>query len=45
MTGYSARFYGPANGAVVEIDWATSNDKGALVVTITGAPNPAPVGQ
>jgi hypothetical protein len=44
MTGYFVRFYGSANGGRVEIDWSTSNDKGALVVTISGAPNPAPPG-
>jgi hypothetical protein len=44
LSSYMVRIYGPANGTVVEADWATSNDKGALTVTITGAPNPAPVG-
>ncbi len=45
MTGYSVRFFGPANGAVVEVDWATATDKGSLVLTVSGAPNPAPPGQ
>ena len=45
LTGYFVRFWGPANGAVVEVDWSTSTDKGVLMVTISGAPSPAPVGQ
>jgi hypothetical protein len=44
LTGYSVRFFGPANGAQVEVDWSTASDKGALQVTISGAPNPAPPG-
>ena len=45
LTNYSVRFFGPANGTVIEADWATSNDKGTLSVTINNAPNPAPPGQ
>ncbi|HUX85736.1 MAG TPA: hypothetical protein VMW65_01935 [Chloroflexota bacterium] len=45
LTNYSVRFFGSANGTVVEADWATSNDKGVLSVTIKNAPNPAPPGQ
>ncbi len=45
LTSYSVRFFGPANGTVVEVDWATSTDKGSLSLTITGAPNPGPPGQ
>jgi hypothetical protein len=45
LSSYYIRIYGPANGTVVEADWSTSNDKDALQVTISGAPNPAPPGQ
>jgi|GEM_PF-3640508 len=45
MSGYEARFYGSANGTVIEIDWSTSNGKGVLSLTIQGAPPPpAPIG-
>ncbi|HEX5415075.1 MAG TPA: hypothetical protein VFZ25_05370 [Chloroflexota bacterium] len=45
MSGYETRFYGSANGTLVQINWSTSGDKGVLSVTIQGAPPPpAPVG-
>lgn len=45
LTGYEVRFYGSANGAVIQIYWSTSGDKGVLSTTIQGAPPPPnPVG-
>jgi hypothetical protein len=41
LTGYWVRVFGPANGAIVEVDWSTSSDKGALIATISGAPSPS----
>jgi hypothetical protein len=44
LTGYSVRFWGSANGTVVEADYANSTTNGSLVVTIHNAPQPAPPG-
>jgi hypothetical protein len=43
LFGYSVRVWGPANGAVLEVDWSTSNSSGALTTTVSGAPNPGPL--
>lgn len=42
LSGYEARFYGPADGAVVQVSWSTATDSGLLSVTITDAPTPKP---
>ena len=44
LSGYSVRFYGSADGAVVEVDWSSKTDHGALVLTVSGSPTPAPFG-
>jgi len=44
LSGYSVRFYGSADGAVVEVDWSSQADHGALVLTVSGSPTPAPFG-
>lgn len=45
LSGYEARFYGSANGTVVQINWSTNGDKGVLSLTIQGAPKPpSPIG-
>jgi hypothetical protein len=43
LVGYEVRVWGPADGAVVEINWSTSKDNGVLQVTISGAPAPKPL--
>lgn len=45
LSSYSVRFYGSADGTVVQADWSTSSGKGVLSLTIEGAPQPAPIGQ
>lgn len=44
LTGYSVRFWGSANGTVVEADYANATTNGALIVTLHNAPQPAPPG-